>query len=83
MIENELKDIPIIKEDLTKAEKKEIKQEVKEILKKEESVKKDKLIKEQLTKSEKVSNFFDKIEFLSMENDQKEIVALKVKSDSL
>ena len=83
MVENELKDIPIIKEDLTKAEKKEIKQEVKEILKKEESVKKDKLIKEQLTKSEKVSNFFDKIEFLSMENDQKEIVALKVKSDSL
>jgi len=83
MVENELKDIPIIKEDLTKAEKKEIKQEVKEILKKEESVKKDKLIKEQLTKSEKVSNFFDKIEFLSMENDQKELVALKVKSDSL
>jgi hypothetical protein len=41
MIENELKDIPIKKEELTKAEKKEIKQEVKEILKKEEAEKKD------------------------------------------
>jgi len=83
MPENELKDIPIIKEELTKAEKKEIKNEVKEILKKEESAKKDTWIKEELTKAEKVSNFFDKIEFLSMENDQKELVALKVKSDSL
>jgi len=50
--------------DLTNAEKKEIKQEVKEILKKEGAVKKDNLIKEQLTKTERVSNFFDSIEFL-------------------
>jgi len=83
MVENELKDIPLIKEDLTKAEKKEIKQEVKQILKKEEAVKKVTWIKTELTKEEKVSNFFDKIEFLSMKNDQKELVALKVKSDSL
>lgn len=83
MVENQLQDIPLIKEDLTKAEKKEIKQEVKEILKKEEAIKKDSWIKTELTKTEKVSNFFDKIEFLSMKNDQKELVALKVKSDSL
>ncbi len=83
MAENELKDIPIKKEELTKAEKKEIKQEVKEILKKEEAEKKDTWIKNELTKEEKVANFFDKIEFLSMENDQKELIALKVKSDSL
>jgi hypothetical protein len=36
MLDNELKDIPLIKEELTKAEKKEIKQEVKEKAKKEE-----------------------------------------------
>jgi hypothetical protein len=42
MPENELNDIPIKKEELTKAEKKEIKQEVKENLKKEEAEKKDK-----------------------------------------
>ncbi len=83
MIENELKDIPIKKEELTKAEKKEIKQEVKEILKKEEAEKKDTWIKNELTKTEKISHFFDSIEFLSMENDQKELVALKVKSDSI
>ena len=83
MDENELKDIPIKKEELTKAEKKEIKQEVKENLKKEEAAKKETWIKNELTKAEKVSNFFDRIEFLSMENDQKELVALKVKSDSL
>jgi hypothetical protein len=41
MIESELKDIPIKKEELTKAEKKEIKQEVKENLKKEEVAKKE------------------------------------------
>ena len=83
MIENEIKDIPIKKEELTKAEKKEIKQEVKKNLKKEEPAKKETWIKNELTKAEKVSNFFDRIEFLSMENDQKELVALKVKSDSL
>ena len=37
----------------------------------------------ELTKAEKVSNFFDSIEFLSMDNDKKELVALKVKTDSL
>ena len=83
MSENELKNIPIKKEELTKAEKKEIKNEVKEILKKEEAEKKDTSIKPELTKAEKIASFFDKIEFLSMENDQKELVALKVKSDSL
>lgn len=83
MIENELKDIPLVKEDLTKAEKKEIKQWVKEILKKEESAKKVTWIKQELTKEEKVSNFFNKIEFLSLENDKKELVALKVKNDSI
>lgn len=83
MIENELKDIPLVKENLTKAEKKEIKQWVKEILKKEESAKKVTWIKQELTKEEKVSNFFNKIEFLSLENDKKELVALKVKNDSI
>lgn len=83
MLDNELKDIPLIKEELTKAEKKEIKQEVKEKAKKEEISNKTIWIQEQLTNTEKVSNFFDKIEFLSMDNDMKQLVALKVKSDSL
>jgi len=83
MSDNELKDIPIEKEELTKAEKKEIKQEVKENLKKEEKIKKETWIMPELTKAEKVSNFFDSIEFLSMDNDKKELVALKVKTDSL
>ena len=68
--------------ELTKAEKKEIKQEVKEILKKEEENIESDWIKNELTKEEVVANFFDSIEFLSMSNEQKEEVVLKVKEDA-
>ena len=82
----EIQDKKEEKTELTNAEKKELKQEAKEIIKKQEEQSKNKNvseIKQILTKEEKVANFFDSIEFLSMENDQKELVALKVKSDSL
>ena len=74
--------------ELTNAEKREIKQEVKETIKKEEKEKKKEgenssIIKETLSKEEKVRNFFDTIEFLWLENEQKEEVALKVKNDAL
>lgn len=84
IIESEEKQIEFIEEnkELTKAEKKEIKQEVKEILKKEEKKNTDWWIKKELTKEEKVSNFFDSIEFLWMTNKQKEDVAIKLKKES-
>jgi len=70
-------------EELTKAEKKEIKQEfIKETIEKEEKQKESDWIKVELTKEEKWSNFFNKIEFLSMDNEQKEEVVLKVKEDA-
>ncbi len=68
--------------ELTKAEKREIKQEVKEAIKEEEKQKEDNWIQKELTKEEKVSNFFNSIEFLSMDNEQKEEVVLKVKEDA-
>lgn len=69
--------------ELTKAEKKEIKNEVKQILKKEEESKKDIWIKIELSKAEKIAQFFNKIEFLWLDNTQKEEVAKKVRSDAL
>jgi hypothetical protein len=69
--------------ELTKAEKKEIKKEVKEILKIQEKENPSvTIVKNQLTKEEKVSNFFDSIEFLSLDDSQKEGVAKKIKEDS-
>ena len=83
MLKTGLEDVSFVKDELTNAEKREIKQEVKQILKKEESEKKDLWIKQELTKEEKVRNFFDKIEFLWLDNEQKQEVVLKVKSDAI
>jgi uncharacterized hydrophobic protein (TIGR00271 family) len=70
-------------EELTNAEKREIKQEFKEKIKNEEIWNKDWIsIEENITKEEKVRTFFDKIEFLWLENEQKEEVVLKVKADA-
>ena len=83
MIEENLNNIPESNDELTNAEKREIKQEVKENIKKEEKLKEDNDgIKPELTKEEKVRTFFDGIEFLWLENEQKEEVVLKVKSDA-
>ncbi len=69
--------------ELTKAEKKEIKKEVKEILKvKEKQTTNESIVKNELSKEEKVSNFFDSIEFLSLDDSQKEEVAKKIKEES-
>ena len=83
MVKASLNDVSFVKDELTNAEKREIKQEVKEILKKEEAVKKDLWIKQELTKEEKVSNFFNRIEFLWLDNEQKQEVVLKVKADAV
>jgi len=57
--------------ELTNAEKREIKQEFKENIKKEESLNKEwDWIEENLTKEEKVRSFFDWIEFLWLEDEQ-------------
>jgi hypothetical protein len=64
--------------ELTKSEKKEIKQEVKEILKNTEST--DTISQKQKPSMEnKISNFFDTIEFLELENEEKESVATQIK----
>lgn len=71
--------------DLTRAEKKEIKKEVKEILKEKEKKSQstnDSYIKIVLTKEEKVINFFDRIEFLSLWDKEKEDVVIKLKNES-
>lgn len=69
--------------ELTKEEKKVIKNEVKELLKeKEKNNSEIQTIKENLTKEEKLVNFFDSIEFLSLDNIHKEEVAKKIKLDS-
>lgn len=67
--------------DLTKAEKKEIKREVKEILKEKEKTQIASL-KILMTKEEKILSFFEKIKFLWLSDLQKEEVAKKVKDDS-
>lgn len=64
--------------ELSKSEKKEIKQEVKEILKNTESS--DPISqKVKPTMEDRVSNFFDTIEFLELENEEKESVATQIK----
>lgn len=69
--------------ELTNAEKREIRQEFKENTKKEEKLNLEwDGIDEPLTKEEKVRTFFDRIEFLWLENKQKEEVVLKVKSEA-
>ena len=67
--------------ELTKAEKREIKQEVKEILKNDNNKNID-WIKTDLSLEEKITNLFDSIEFLSLNYEQKEQVAIKVKNDA-
>lgn len=69
--------------ELTKQEKKEIKREVKDILKKQEKENgKDHIMQKSKTRQEKLVDFFDNIEFLSLNDVQKEEVAKKVKDDS-
>jgi len=69
--------------ELTKAEKKEIKKEVKEILKeKSKSSNTSSYIKTEVSKEEKIVSYFDKIEFLSLDDKEKEEVAIKLKKDS-
>lgn len=69
--------------ELTKEEKKVIKNEVKELLKeKEKNSNEASAIKENLTKEEKLVNFFDSIEFLSLDSIHKEEVAKKIKNES-
>lgn len=69
--------------ELTKQEKKEIKREVKDILKKQEKENgKDHIMQKSKTRQEKLVDFFDNIEFLSLNDVQKEEVAKKVKEDS-
>jgi len=64
--------------ELSKSEKKEIKQEVKQILKQTEST--DPIQdKEKDSLEDKVSNFFDRIDFLELENEEKETVATHIK----
>jgi hypothetical protein len=69
--------------ELTKAEKKEIKKEVKEILKeKSKSSNTSSYIKTEVSKEEKIVSYFDKIEFLSLDDKEKEEVVIKLKKDS-
>ncbi len=69
--------------ELTKAEKKEIKKEVKEILKeKSKNSNVNSYIKTEISKEEKIVSYFDKIEFLSLDDKEKEEVAIKIKKDS-
>ncbi len=69
--------------DLTNAEKKEIKKEVKEILKeKSKQNNNENYIKPEISKSEKIVWYFDKIEFLLLNDKEKEEVATKVKKDA-
>lgn len=69
--------------ELTKEEKKEIKREVKEIIKEQEKeFWKDFITQKSKTRQEKLVDFFDNIEFLSLDDKQKEEVVVKVKEDS-
>lgn len=70
--------------DLTNEEKRVIKKEVKEILKEKnkQSNLETPYIKPEISKSEKIVWYFDKIEFLSLDDKEKEQVAIKVKKDS-
>lgn len=69
--------------ELTKEEKKEIKNEVKEIIKEQEKeFWKDFITQKSKTRQEKIIEFFDNIEFLSLDDKQKEEVVVKVKEDS-
>lgn len=65
--------------ELSKEEKREIKQEVKQILKQKETS--DTISQKDISKEEKILNFFDTIEFLALDNEQKESVATKIKND--
>ena len=66
--------------DLTDTQKKEIKKEAKEILKANEV--NDKIFNKTLSKEAKIATFFDNIEFLSMDDEEKEEIALKIKQES-
>lgn len=70
----------IINDELTEAQKKEIKKEAKEIINENKVI--DKIYQKNLSKEDKISNFFNAIEFLSMDDEQKGEVALKLKEDS-
>lgn len=67
--------------ELTKEKKKEMKKEVKEILKNEPP--KDTIVKPELSREEKVDNFFEKMQFWSLDDEQKAEVAQRVKNDSV
>lgn len=82
IVDDQLKNPDNDFKELSKEEKKVIKKEVKEILKKQDNINRDNWIKAELTKEEKVSNFFNKIKFLSLDDVKKEEVALKVKTDA-
>ncbi|USN58184.1 MAG: DUF389 domain-containing protein [Candidatus Peribacteria bacterium] len=69
---------------LTKEEKKQLKKEaIKELQKTENQDGEKPLIKVELTKEEKVSIFFDRIDFLSLDDDGKERVAVDVKTQAV
>lgn len=62
--------------DLTNEEKKELKKQVKETLEEQEKANtKENAIKVETNKEEKIKEVFDKIEFLSLSDEQKECVA--------
>lgn len=68
--------------ELTKTEKKEIKQEVKEKLKNSET--RDPISeKSKLNLYERIENFFDRIDFLELDNQEKENVATEIKQKVL
>lgn len=78
-----MEEIKTNNQELTSKEKREIKKEVKEIIKEQEKNNQtENTIKKELTREEKIIEFFDKIEFLAMDDIQKEEVAKKVKNDS-
>ncbi len=65
--------------ELSKIEKKEIKQEVKEILKQTDTT--DPISdKAKSSMEDKISHFFDRIDFLELENEEKETVATQIKA---
>jgi len=70
--------------ELTNQEKKVIKNEAKEALKAKEKTKKNSnfTIKEEISKVEKISSLFSRFEFLSMEPERKESVAIQLKTDA-
>ena len=70
--------------ELTEAQKKEIKKEVKEALKEQDNHDNihDKIYKKNLSWEYKISDFFNSIEFLWMDDIKKGEVAVKIKEDS-